>query len=85
MAKAKKQTSRKEDRARLADGIPIVKVTAPDGSNSLWVAAVARDNAVAAVAKEIPANHIPTLSRHRLTLNRRSDGLRPGEVRRIKL
>ncbi len=85
MAKAKKQTSRKEDRARLADGIPIVKVTAPDGSNSLWVAAVARDNAVAAVAKEIPANHIATLSRHRLTLNRRSDGLRPGEIRRIKL
>ena len=85
MAKAKKQTSRKEDRARLADGIPIVKVTAPDGSNSLWVAAVARDHAVAAVAEVIPANHVATLSRHRLTLNRRLDGLRPGEVRRIKL
>ena len=87
MAKAKKQTSRrqKEDRARLADGIPIVKVTAPDGSESLWVAAVARDNAVAAVAEVIPANHIATLSRHRLTLSRRLDGLRPGEVRRIKL
>ena len=87
MAKAKKQTSRgqKEDRARFADGIPIVKVTAPDGSESLWVAAVARDNAVAAVAEVIPANHIATLSRHRLTLNRRLGGLRPGEVRRIKL
>ena len=87
MAKAKKQTSRgqKEDRARFADGIPIVKVTAPDGSESLWVAAVARDNAVAAVAEAIPANHIATLSRHRLTLSRRSDSLRPGEVRRIKL
>jgi hypothetical protein len=87
MAKAKKQTSRgqKEDRARLADEIPIVKVTAPDGSESLWVAAVARDNAVAAVAEVIPANHIATLSRHRLTLSRRLDGLRPGEVRRIKL
>ncbi len=87
MAKAKKQTSRgqKEDRARFADGIPIVKVTAPDGSESLWVAAVARDNAVAAVAEVIPANHVATLSRHRLTLNRRSASLRPGEVRRIKL
>ena len=87
MAKAKKQTSRgqTEDRARLADGIPIVKVTAPDGSESLWVAAVARDNAVAAVAEVIPANHVATLSRHRLTLSRRLDGLRPGEVRRIKL
>ncbi len=86
MAKAKKQTSRgqKEDRARFADGIPIVKVTAPDGSESLWVAAVARDNAVAAVAEVVPANHIATLSRHRLTLKRRL-GLRPGEVRRIKL
>jgi hypothetical protein len=86
MAKAKKQTSRgqKEDRARLADRIPIVEVTAPDGSKSLWVAAVARDHAVAAVAEVIPANHVATLSRHRLTLNRRL-GLRPGEVRRIKL
>jgi hypothetical protein len=87
MAKAKKQTSRrqKDDRARLADGIPIVQVTAPDGSKSLWAAAVARDNAVAAVAEVIPANHVATLSRHRLTLNRSLDGLRPGEVRRIKL
>jgi hypothetical protein len=87
MAKAKKQTSRrqKEDRARLADGIPIVQVTAPDGNKSLWAAAVARDNAVAAVAEVIPANHVATLSRHRLTLNRSLDGLRPGEVRRIKL
>ena len=53
MAKAKNQTSRgqKEDRARrVADRIPIVEVTAPDGSKSLWVAAVARDHAVAAVA-----------------------------------
>ena len=84
---AKKQTRRgqKEDGARLADEIPIVEVTAPDGSKSLWVAAVARDNAVAAVAEVIPANHVATLSRHRLTLNRRLDGLRPGEVRRIKL
>ena len=88
MAKAKKQISRrqKEDRARrVADGIPVVEVTAPDGSKSLWAAAVARDNAVKAVAAVIPANHVATLSRHRLTLSRRSDALRPGEVRRLKL
>jgi hypothetical protein len=88
MEKAKKQTSRgqKEDRARrVADRIPIVEVTAPDGSKSLWVAAVARDHAVAAVAEVIPANHVATLSRHWLTLNPRSASLRPGEVRRIKL
>jgi hypothetical protein len=70
---------------RRADGIPIVEVTAPDGSKSFWVAAVARDDAVAAVAEAIPAAHVATLSRHRLTLSRRSDGLLPGEVRRIKL
>jgi hypothetical protein len=87
MEKAKEQTSRgqKEDHARLADGIPIVEVTAPDGSKSLWVAAVARNNAVAAVAEVIPANHFARLSRHRLTLNRRSTSLQRGEVRRIKL
>jgi hypothetical protein len=82
MAKAKGQ----EDRARrVSNKIPIVEVTAPDGSKSLWAAAVARYDAVAALAKVIPANHVATLSRHRLTLSRRSDGFRPGEVRRIRL
>jgi hypothetical protein len=83
---AKKQTSggQKERRAR-TDGIPIVLVTAPDGRKSLWLAAVAPDDAVAAVAKIIPANHVATLTRHRLTPSRKSDELRPGEVRRVKL
>jgi hypothetical protein len=86
MAKETNQPrEQKEDRAQRTDRIPIVEVTAPDGSKSLWVAAVARDNAVAAVAEVIPANHVATLSRHRLTLNQRLGGLRPGEVRRIKL
>jgi len=75
----------KKDRARRTDRIPIVEVAAPDGSKSLWAAAVARDDAVAAVTEVIPGNHVATLSRHRLTLNRRLGGLRPGEVRRIKL
>jgi hypothetical protein len=86
ISKAKKQTShgQKERRTR-ADGIPIVVVTAPDGRKSLWLAAVARDKAEAAVAEVIPANHVATLTRLRLTLTRRSDELRPGEVRRVKL
>jgi hypothetical protein len=86
MAKAKKQTSRgqKEHGAR-ADGIPVVAVTAPDGRKSLWAAAVAPDKAVAAVAEVISQNHVATLTTHRLTVSRRSEELRPGEVRRIKL
>jgi hypothetical protein len=65
--------------------IPIVEVTAPDGQKSLWVAAVARANAVAAVKQVIPTNYIPVLSERRLTLTRKSEVLRRGEVRRIKL
>jgi hypothetical protein len=65
--------------------IPVVEVTAPDGSRSLWAAAVAPENAVAVVAMLIPASHVATLSRRRLTLSRRSDELRPGEVRRVRL
>jgi hypothetical protein len=75
----------KEDRAWRADRIPIVEVTAPDASKSLWAAAVAPDDAVAAVIEVIPANHVAKLSSHRLTLNRRLGGIQPGEVRRIKL
>ena len=74
-----------EERARPADRIPIVEVTAPDGRKSLWAAAVPPDDAVAAVTEVIPANHIAALSGHRLTLNRGLGGFRPGEVRRIKL
>ena len=66
-------------------GLPLVEVTAPDGSKSLWVAAVAPENAVAAVTMVIPANHVAALSGRRLTLSRRSDELRLGEVRRIRL
>jgi len=65
--------------------IPIVEVTAPDGQKSLWVAAVARANAVAAVKQVIPTNYIAVLSERRLTLTRKSEVLRRGEVRRIKL
>ena len=65
--------------------IPMVEVTAPDGGKSLWVAAVAKADAVAAVEGVIPANYVAALSRRRLTITRKSDVLRPGEVRRVRL
>jgi hypothetical protein len=65
--------------------IPIVEVIAPDGQKSLWVAAVARANAVAAVKQVIPANYVAVLSERRLTLKRKSDVLHRGEVRKIAL
>jgi hypothetical protein len=65
--------------------IPIVEVIAPDGQKSLWVAAVAKANAVAAVKQVIPTNYVAVLSERRLTLTRKSQVLRRGEVRRIKL
>lgn len=65
--------------------LPIVEVVAPDGRKSLWVAAVATDKAVRAVAMILPANYVATLSRLRLTLNRKSVELRPGDVRRVRL
>lgn len=65
--------------------IPIVEVIAPDGEKSLWVAAVARADAVGAVKQVIPTNYVAVLSDRRLTLTRKSDVLRRGEVRRIKL
>jgi hypothetical protein len=65
--------------------IPVVEVIAPDGRKSLWVAAVVKAKAVAAVKQVIPTNYVAALSERRLTLTRKSDVLRPGEVRRVKL
>ena len=65
--------------------IPIVEVTAPDGSKSLWVAAVAKANAVATVKEVIPPNYVATLTKQRLTITRKSEVLRRGEVRRVVL
>ena len=62
-----------------------MQATAPDGTKSLWVAAVAEAEAVAAVAGVVPANYAITLLRHRLTLGRKADDLRAGEVRRVRL
>jgi hypothetical protein len=65
--------------------IPIVEVTAPDGVKSLWAVAVARADAVAAVKRVISATCVVTLSRQRLTITRKSEVLRRGEVRRVRL
>jgi hypothetical protein len=65
--------------------IPVVEVIAPDGSKSLWVAAVAKAKAVATVKQVIPTNYVAVLSERRLTVTRKSQVLRRGEVRRIKL
>jgi hypothetical protein len=73
------------ENANVRTKVPLVEVTAPDGSKSLWAAAVARTRAVAAVEGVIPANHVAALSQRRLTLTRKSEGLRPGEVRKVKL
>ena len=65
--------------------IPVVEVTAPDGQKSLWVAAVAKANAVAAVKEVIPSNYVATLTNQRLTITRKSEVLRRGAVRKIIL
>jgi hypothetical protein len=65
--------------------IPVVEVIAPDGRKSLWVAAVAKANAVEAVKEVIPPNYVATLTNQRLTITRKSEVLRRGEVRKITL
>jgi hypothetical protein len=65
--------------------IPVVEVISPDGHKSLWVAAVAKANAVKAVKEVIPPNYVATLTNQRLTITRKSEVLRRGEVRKITL
>jgi hypothetical protein len=65
--------------------ILVVEVIAPDGRKSLWVAAVAKANAVAVVKQVIPPNYVATLTQRRLTITRKAAVLRPGEVRRVSL
>ena len=65
--------------------IPTVEVIAPDGRTSLWVAAVAKAKAVAAVKEVIPPDYVATLTKQRLTITRKSVVLRRGEVRRVTL
>jgi hypothetical protein len=63
---------------------PMVEVIAPDGTKSLWAAAIAHVDAVELVKNEIPTGHTATLSNRRLTLDHRLEGLRWGEARRVE-
>jgi hypothetical protein len=65
--------------------IPMVEVIAPDGQKSLWVAAVAKANAVHAVKQVIPTNYVAALTPRRVTITRKSEVLQRGQVRRVKL
>jgi len=49
-------------------GMPMIEVTAPDGSKSLWAAAMAQGAAIEAVKKMIPPNHVATLLNRRLPI-----------------
>jgi hypothetical protein len=63
---------------------PVVEVTAPDGTKSLWAAfAVSHTEALAAVKEMIPADHTAELSLRRLLRSQKVEGLRPGEVCRL--
>ncbi len=64
--------------------IPIVEVTAPDGTKSFWVAySIPYDEAVAAVRNRIPDDHTIELSVRRLPPGWKFDGARPRDI--IKL
>ena len=66
-------------------GMPMVEVTAPDGTKSLWAAAVAPSAAVEAVKKMITPDHLATLSSQRLPIGLQTEGMRRGQVRKIEL
>jgi hypothetical protein len=64
--------------------IPIVEVTAPDGTKSFWVAySIPHDQAVAAIRDRIPGDHTAELSVRRLPPGWKFDGARPRDI--IKL
>ena len=65
-------------------GMPMVEVTAPDGSKSLWAAAVAPSAAVRAVNKMIPPNHVARLLDQRLPISPQTEGMRRGDVRKVE-
>jgi len=62
----------------------MVEVTAPNGSKSLWAAAVAPGSAVDAVKKMIPPNYVAILIDRRLPIGPQIEGMRRGEVRKVE-
>jgi hypothetical protein len=61
-------------------GIPLIEVIAPDGSKSLWAAAVGRKIAV----KIVQSDHIAKFSGHRLPVDPALAGIRRGDVRKVE-
>jgi hypothetical protein len=59
----------------------MVEVTTPDGRREYWAAAVPCYNAVGAVRKMIPTDHVAELSLFRLPS--KLERLSPGEVRKV--
>jgi hypothetical protein len=65
--------------------IPVVEVTAPDGSKSLWAAiAIPHKEAVAEVKKIIPPSHTAELSVRKFPFGLKLDGANPGDIRQIE-
>jgi hypothetical protein len=66
--------------------IPVVEVTAPDGTKSFWVAySVSHREAVAAVKHLLPSTHRAELSGRRLPPGLKFDGARPGDLIKPRL
>jgi len=64
--------------------IPVVEVTAPDGTKAFWVAySIPHNKAVEAVRSRIPPDHIAELSPQRFSRRWKLDGAKPGDI--IKL
>jgi hypothetical protein len=68
---------------RIPAGMPLVEVTAPDGTKSVWAAAVSPRHAVAAVKQLIPADHVAELLDKRVPSDT-VPWVRRGDVRRIE-
>ena len=70
-----------ENRMRARIAIPVVEVSAPDGTRSFWAAySIPHGKAVAAVRQKIPADHTAELSVVRLPQRWKPDNVRPGDV-----
>jgi hypothetical protein len=64
-------------------GMPMVEAVAPDGHTELWAAATPHNEAVAAVQKVIPADWIARPTSRRLSVSKKMEGFRAGEVRKV--
>jgi hypothetical protein len=66
--------------------VPIVEVTAPDGSKSLWGAhSVSYEKAVEAVVQKMPPGYMAELSVRRIPTGIDFDGAQPGDVFKLDL